>query len=209
MGLDMYLSARRTFHPTSAEADAILSLADVKAPALAAMAKLDPMEAETEVYLSMWPHSTAEQTEPAKAIVEAAGLTSFVTSDAPSGDLGYSDGRLFVAVHCLYWRKANAIHGWFVENCQDGIDECQESPVHVEQLAALRSACASAITAYEAGDFDAAEEAMTPVGGFFFGSTEIGEWWAHDVARTITEIERLVNLAIETGGVEFTYRSSW
>jgi len=25
-----------------------------------------------------------------------------------------------------YWRKANQIHNWFVENVQNGIDECQE-----------------------------------------------------------------------------------
>ena len=26
-----------------------------------------------------------------------------------------------------YWRKANAIHNWFVQNVQDGRDECQKS----------------------------------------------------------------------------------
>ena len=25
-----------------------------------------------------------------------------------------------------YWRKSNHIHRWFVENLQDGIDDCQE-----------------------------------------------------------------------------------
>ena len=33
-----------------------------------------------------------------------------------------------------YWRKANAVHSWFVENCQDGIDECQLSEVSREDL---------------------------------------------------------------------------
>ncbi len=33
-----------------------------------------------------------------------------------------------------YWRKANAIHKWFVDNVQDGVDECQRSDVSREQL---------------------------------------------------------------------------
>lgn len=36
-----------------------------------------------------------------------------------------------------YWRKANAIHNWFVENVQNGIDECQDSHVSREKLAEL------------------------------------------------------------------------
>lgn len=37
-----------------------------------------------------------------------------------------------------YWRKANAIHGWFVRNCAEGVDECQPIAVSREQLEALR-----------------------------------------------------------------------
>lgn len=40
-----------------------------------------------------------------------------------------------------YWRKANAIHGWFVRECADGVDECQEITVTREQLAQLRTDC--------------------------------------------------------------------
>jgi len=37
-----------------------------------------------------------------------------------------------------YWRKANAIHGWFVRNCADGVDECQPIAVSRDDLTALR-----------------------------------------------------------------------
>lgn len=40
-----------------------------------------------------------------------------------------------------YWRKANAIHGWFVNNLADGVDECQQIPVSVADLLQLQSAC--------------------------------------------------------------------
>jgi hypothetical protein len=40
-----------------------------------------------------------------------------------------------------YWRKANQIHDWFVQNVQDGRDECQESWVTRVQLQELYDAC--------------------------------------------------------------------
>ena len=36
-----------------------------------------------------------------------------------------------------YWRKANAIHGWFVKHCQGGVDECQETEIERGQLKEL------------------------------------------------------------------------
>lgn len=44
-----------------------------------------------------------------------------------------------------YWRKANAVHGWFVRECADGVDECQEIFVSREQLLKLRSDCNNAL----------------------------------------------------------------
>ena len=41
----------------------------------------------------------------------------------------------------VYWRKANAIHGWFVRNCQDGVDECEPADVTREQLEQLVADC--------------------------------------------------------------------
>lgn len=36
-----------------------------------------------------------------------------------------------------YWRKANAIHNWFVENVQEGEDDCKEYLVDQEQMVEL------------------------------------------------------------------------
>lgn len=30
----------------------------------------------------------------------------------------------FITFELAYWRKANAIHGWFVKNVQEGKDSC-------------------------------------------------------------------------------------
>ena len=47
----------------------------------------------------------------------------------------------YVEEEIMYWRKVNAVHAWFVENVQDGIDECQESAVTIEQLDTLGTIC--------------------------------------------------------------------
>mgnify|MGYP003341723335 FL=1 len=46
-----------------------------------------------------------------------------------------------VEVCVAYWRKANAIHKWFVDKCQDGVDECQETWLSREQLQELVDTC--------------------------------------------------------------------
>ena len=40
-----------------------------------------------------------------------------------------------------YWRKANAVHGWIVRNCANGVDECQRISMSREDLKNLRNAC--------------------------------------------------------------------
>ena len=41
-------------------------------------------------------------------------------------------------VKVAYWRKANAIHGWFVDNIQDGVDDQNEYYVSKEKLEELK-----------------------------------------------------------------------
>ena len=40
-----------------------------------------------------------------------------------------------------YWRKANAIHNWFVENIQDGEDDCSTHEVSMDDIINLRDIC--------------------------------------------------------------------
>jgi len=205
MGLDMYLNAKR-------------SLDDHTATTVLAMLSDDErtkLHDDGNYYAGMWEYydrsvEGSERKKRAEAVMTEAGLMTLVTSDSPGGELTYENGVLVASVHGCYWRKANAIHSWFVQNCQDGVDECQESPpIPAEQLAHLAHTCQQAIDAYDAGDLERAGEILTPTSGFFFGSTEVGEWWAEDVRRTILEIEVLVRKAIAIGGVTFTYQSSW
>ena len=45
-----------------------------------------------------------------------------------------SDRISYVIEQVAYWRKFNALHGWFVNECGDGKDECQEMYVSEDKL---------------------------------------------------------------------------
>lgn len=45
----------------------------------------------------------------------------------------------------MYWRKANHIHSWFVQNVQGGVDDCREYQVSRESLQELLDTCKKVI----------------------------------------------------------------
>ena len=69
-----------------------------------------------------------------------------------------------------YWRKANAIHKWFVDNCGGGEDECQQMWVSAEKLELLIHTCSKILL-----DHSLAEKLLPTKDGFFFGGTEYDE----------------------------------
>jgi hypothetical protein len=100
-----------------------------------------------------------------------------------------------------YWRKANQIHNWFVENVQDGKDECQESYVSREQLQELLNICKIVNI-----DNTKAEQLLSTQSGFFFGGTEYDEWYFNDIDNTIKILEDALS---DENADDFTYRASW
>jgi len=104
-----------------------------------------------------------------------------------------------------YWRKANAIHGWFVNECAAGVDECQPIYVNREKLVELRDLCKSAISQPAmAGDI------LPPTQGFFFGGYEIDEWYMNDLERTVEMIDHILSLVPEDDyHYSFIYQASW
>jgi hypothetical protein len=70
-----------------------------------------------------------------------AGLEAVNMNHLPKGEFGH----ILVKAEVAYWRKANAIHGWIIRNCADGIDECQEIIVSSDKLTELRDECVKAL----------------------------------------------------------------
>jgi hypothetical protein len=112
-------------------------------------------------------------------------------------------GAQEVIFRVAYWRKANAIHDWFVRNVQDGRDECQESWVSREQLKELADICKQIVA-----DPKKAEELMPTRSGFFFGSTDYDEWYMQEMQHTADRIEKIL-AEPAFAKADFYYQSSW
>jgi len=106
-----------------------------------------------------------------------------------------------VEVEVGYWRKANAIHKWFVDNVQNGVDDCKTYDVSREQLRKLRDLCRDALL-----HRDRAPEILSTKEGFFFGSTDYNDWYFTDLEHTIQIIDRALELP---DNWYLEYSSSW
>jgi hypothetical protein len=129
-------------------------------------------------------------------IVKAVGADDF-----PKPEYGSAT----VDIQVGYWRKANAIHDWFVKNCQGGEDKCQKAYVSRDSLITLREACRAVLS--EKGNQENAEKYLPTASGFFFGGTEYDEYYWDYVESTIVTINTLL-LAVPEDW-DFTYQSSW
>jgi hypothetical protein len=80
-----------------------------------------------------------------------------------------------------YWRKANQIRQWFVDNCDYPADgNCDEAEVTKENLEALIEVCRKVLENPELAD-----ELLPCSKGFFFGSQDYDEWYFNDLKNTI------------------------
>ena len=124
----------------------------------------------------------------ARDVAEAAGLSKY--SDSVSVD-----------VEIGYWRKANAVHAWFVDNAQKGVDDCRDAHVTREQLRTLRDLCVETLATRDS-------DLLAPRGGFFFGSLTVDEYYWEDIAKT----RDILTNALEDPSLkncDFYYSSSW
>ena len=110
------------------------------------------------------------------------------------------------------WRKANAIHKWFVDHVQDGEDDCGRYPVSVDKLKDLRAACREAMTLYDEGNIEDAAMFMPTQEGFFFGSTDYDDYYREDLQRTFDACHNLIR-TLESphrkDWISVEYESSW
>ena len=97
-----------------------------------------------------------------------------------------------VTCQVAYWRKANAIHKWIVDNCADGRDECQVICVPIDKLIELKDACGDVLE-----NHSLAKDLLPTCEGFFFGGQEYDEWYYRDVKYTYDILTKLINFLNE------------
>ena len=107
----------------------------------------------------------------------------------------------YVVEEVGYWRKANQIHRWFVENVQNGIDNCGTYYISRDTLQELLELCKQV-----RDDHSKAEELLPSASGFFFGGTDYDEWYYNDINNTIKIIEECFE---DEHADDFEYSSSW
>ena len=128
-----------------------------------------------------------------------------------------------------YWRKANAIHGWIIDSCANGEDNCQSIYLSREKLDQLRKDCVVALAnpdrdyqienpkvLYQLMDYLNSLETpidpttyknpLPPVDGFFFGGNELSEYYFNQLEYTIDLITNLLELDDD---FSFEYQASW
>ena len=109
----------------------------------------------------------------------------------------------YIVEDIAYWRKANAIHQWFVNNVQNAEDDCKPYNVSNEQLKKLLELCVQVLK-----EPDRAPEILPTQEGFLFGSTDYDARYFQSLNYTVdvlgTELKEY-----EGQSQEYEYQSSW
>lgn len=145
-----------------------------------------------------------------------------------SGDIRlYQDNNLipvclkkitYICEDVGYWRKANQVHGWFVNNVQDGNDDCGTYSVSANALDELLSTCKKVLASsklvfgtvtngytfddegnkvfqYIDGmvieDCSVAQQLLPCQDGFFYGSTQYDEGYIAVINDTVDILENI------------------
>ena len=144
-----------------------------------------------------------------------------------------------VTEQIAYWRKANAIHSWFVNNVQEGVDDCKEHSFGTDELQQLVDLCNKVLEVaktdtgmvsngqtFKDGKWEnimvegtivtnpeEVAELLPPTEGFFFGSTDIDGYFLEDIKLTVKQLEPYLEKNDEGEYVyrfaDFFYQSSW
>ena len=174
-----------------------------------------------KTYVKNWDHMKPEELH--NIVIQKGGK---IREDIKSERISY------IQEEVCYWRKANQIHNWFIENCADGDHDRREMDVTKDQLKELLTLCQQVIKGtklikgqvvngqkgtkngweniYEDGKIiknsELAEELLPTVDGFFFGSTEYDEYYINDLKHTIKVLKK----ELENSNADYyTYEASW
>jgi len=172
-------------------------------------------------YVKNWNHMDKKDIH--KITILKGGKPSVIPADKVSN----------IECEIMYWRKANAIHKWFVDNVQEGNDDCGNYYVSREKIAELLSICKTVLEkskletgkVYNGETWDkdghrvnyingkvvtnshVAQEYLPTTSGFFFGNTDYDEYYIQNIKDTVKALTEALKNSDDKG--EFYYSSSW
>ena len=143
-------------------------------------------------------------------------------------NINYEYDSLFKEIY--YWRKANAIHQWFVDNIQNGNDDCEDYRVTQKDLQILidtlkevyNSLCNKEMITkkvqdgsieyetkvFKEEDLEIAKQLLPTQEGFFFGGTEYDEYYFEQIKDTLNDLQ-IINECFDFENNYLIYGSSW
>ena len=104
------------------------------------------------------------------------------------GDDAYNKLVRETSEEVMYWRKANQIRSWIVNNTiyEDNWN-CEEVELTKETLEKLKADCETVMD-----DHSKARTLFPTSNGFFFGSTDYDEWYFNKLETTAKEIGHIL-----------------
>lgn len=148
-------------------------------------------------YVSGYDFRPLDEQNSYEDLLEVAGLSrsEFHQEANPTGS---------IELNVAYWRKANQIHRWFIDNhAPNQVDDCRPFYVDREALMTLRDLCKEVLA-----DPSKAQE-LLPVGyGSFFGGDEYDKFYIQDLHNTVSQLDRILDNP-KFADFEFQYRASW
>jgi hypothetical protein len=116
----------------------------------------------------------------------------------------------YIIEDVIEWRKVNCIHKWFVDNVQDGNDDCGEYSVDTSQLQSLLALCEEVMQTaiVEDGKIlngEDIEDILPTKSGCFFGSQDYDQYYLDEIERTYDALHDI----LDEGEEEYYYHSSW
>ncbi len=165
-----------------------------------------------KTYVQKWKHAPKEKQFSVSVKRGGKSLKSIKNADIT-----------YVEEQVAYWRKANQIHNWFINNCADGDENRSTMYVSEEQLQDLLNLCEDVLSKaklvkgkikngerlntetrqfepiMEDGSYienkEEIEELLPTTSGFFFGSTDYDEYYIQDIKETIKQLEAILENA--------------
>ena len=111
----------------------------------------------------------------------------------------------------MYWRKANAIHNFFVNEVQGGKDDGGIYFVSIDNFKELKGKLENIIKAYElkCDMQEVGEDVLPTQGGFFFGGVDYDDYYIDMAELTLELIYELLDNEETMENSRFIYNAWW